>query len=75
MAGCITALPVGISDPIRRLRKIDEDLLKLRNSTYPVTLFRFIVLVGSLFWCMIKPFSANYLNSAIISNFTVRLVI
>jgi len=70
-AGCLTALPVGMDDPIQRLRRIDQDVLQLRRSTYPVTLFRFMGLVGILFRSWIKPFSANYMTSAIMSNFPV----
>ncbi|OXA45121.1 hypothetical protein Fcan01_20081 [Folsomia candida] len=62
-------LPVGVSDPMKRLTKIEKYYRRLNHS--PATLFSVVMIpvVGGLFSWMIDWFSYNYLSTVLISNF------
>jgi hypothetical protein len=62
-------LPVGTSDPIQRLHKIEDYLLAKKNSTVSLLSFWKVPLVGALFPEMMSPLIVNTLSTCLMSNF------
>ncbi|CAG7716992.1 unnamed protein product, partial [Allacma fusca] len=62
-------LPIGIEDPLKRLQKIEGNIMKLKHSLVPAFSFSIIPIVGATFPCLMKIFNKNSFSTILISNF------
>ncbi|OXA43539.1 hypothetical protein Fcan01_21460 [Folsomia candida] len=63
------SLPVGVSDPKKRLMKIEKNYKKLKQSSVNLFSFLMIPVFGGLFTWMIDWFSFNHFSTVLTSNF------
>ncbi|CAG7722654.1 unnamed protein product [Allacma fusca] len=63
------ALPTGISDPVKRLLKMDKNYTSLRRSSAPSLNSVHIPVIGALPVCLIKPWCINWMSTSLVSNF------
>ncbi|CAG7827638.1 unnamed protein product, partial [Allacma fusca] len=62
-------LPVGVADSAKRLKKMEKNLQKLKNSASTPLIFGLIPTIGSIFHWMMDCFVTNTFTTALLSNF------
>ncbi|CAG7721203.1 unnamed protein product, partial [Allacma fusca] len=62
-------LPIGISDPVERLQKMEINYINLKRSAAPKASFAKVPLVGALPPWMMSPGCVNRLSTCLVSNF------